>query len=174
MSVIHLAPRDTAIQASFRDSMRHLVGGVSVITVGRGEERTGLTVTSLTALSVEPPRVIFCINASASSHPVLRRCGVFGVNLLGRRYAAVADRFAGRGGLKGADRYQGGEWIELRTGAPILADASVALDCEVEEILERHSHTIVIGKVVELRVGDGSDALCYWRRGFHSVSGAPL
>jgi hypothetical protein len=32
--------------ASFREAMRHLPGGVSVITVGRGEDRTGLTATS--------------------------------------------------------------------------------------------------------------------------------
>jgi flavin reductase (DIM6/NTAB) family NADH-FMN oxidoreductase RutF len=33
--------------ADFRGAMRHLVGGVSVITVGQGQDISGMTVTSV-------------------------------------------------------------------------------------------------------------------------------
>ena len=49
-------------QALFRRAMRQLPGGASIITVGRGEDVSGLTVTSVSALAAEPPTVIFCIN----------------------------------------------------------------------------------------------------------------
>jgi flavin reductase (DIM6/NTAB) family NADH-FMN oxidoreductase RutF len=40
----------------FRSAMRHLAGGVSVITVGRGNDITGMTVTSVSSLAVDRRR----------------------------------------------------------------------------------------------------------------------
>ena len=51
----------------FRSAMRHLAGGVSVITVGRGKDITGMMVTSVSSLSVEPPALIVSINRESSS-----------------------------------------------------------------------------------------------------------
>ncbi len=160
------------IRDRFRESMRRLVGGVSVITVGTGTQRTGLTVTSLSALSLEPPSVVFCVNRSASALALLLEQRSFGVNMLGARHRELAGRFAGQGGIKGEARYEGGDWIALKTGAPILSDACVALDCEVEEMLDRHSHFIVIGRALAVRLGEEDDALCYWRRDFHTLAHA--
>jgi flavin reductase (DIM6/NTAB) family NADH-FMN oxidoreductase RutF len=53
--------------ADFRGAMRHLVGAVSVITVGRGDDVTGMTVTSVSSLAVDPPSLIVSVNRSASS-----------------------------------------------------------------------------------------------------------
>jgi flavin reductase (DIM6/NTAB) family NADH-FMN oxidoreductase RutF len=147
-------------QLSLRDVMRRLVGGVSVITCGVGDDRTGLTVTSVTSLSVEPPTMLFCINRNASAWPVIRRHRHFCVNILAEHHRAVADRFAGRGGVKGVERYAGARWVTLATGASALEDALAAIDCEVEETIERHSHAIVIGAAKRFRIGDG-DALAH-------------
>ncbi|HEV7834506.1 MAG TPA: flavin reductase family protein, partial [Caballeronia sp.] len=59
----------------FRSAMRHLAGGVSVITVGRGKDITGMTVTSVSSLSVDPPALIVSINRDSSSWPLLKRHG---------------------------------------------------------------------------------------------------
>ena len=63
--------------ADFRSAMRHLTGGVSVITVGRGSEVSGMTVTSVSSLSVDPPSLIVGINRSSSSWPLLKQYGCF-------------------------------------------------------------------------------------------------
>ncbi len=60
----------------------HLTGGVSVITVGRGRDITGMTVTSVSSLSVDPPSLIVSVNRSSSSWPLLEQYGFFGVNIL--------------------------------------------------------------------------------------------
>ena len=44
-----------------------------------------------------------------------------------------------------------------------LVGALAALDCEVEDLIERHSHAIVIGRVREIRLGSNDAALLYWR-----------
>ena len=147
--------------ASFRDAMRRLVGGVSVITAGAGAARTGLTVTSAHSLSVDPPTMLVCVNRNASAWPVIRREGHYCVNLLGARHQHIADRFAGRGGIQGADRYEGARWRQFPSGAFGLEDALAVIDCTVEEIIERHSHGIVIGEVRSIHVGAAGEALIY-------------
>lgn len=153
--------RDDA--ASFRAALRHLAGGVSVITTGRPGDRTGLTATSVSSLSAEPPSLFFGLNLSSSSYPVLRRHGSFAVNFLNAAQKQIADRFAGRKGEKGEARYAEADWIGGVTGAPLLVGALASLDCEVEEIIERHSHAIVIGRVRDVRLGADHAALLYWR-----------
>ncbi|MGL3111837.1 flavin reductase family protein, partial [Bradyrhizobium sp. BR 1432] len=138
MNVIsrHILTDKNVSSADFRAAMRHLTGGVSVITAGQGRDITGMTVTSL---SVDPPALIVSINRHASSFPLIKRLGAFGVNLLNADHLDIAERFAGKGGLKGVDRFAGSDWVTAVSGVPLLAGASAALDCEVEEIIERHS-----------------------------------
>lgn len=147
---------------AFRGAMRHLTGGVSVITAGRGREISGMTVTSVSSLSVEPPSLIVSINRAASSWPLIARHGVFGVNILTADQLDIAERFAGKNGLKGAERFAGAEWTTRASGVPLLAGALAALDCEVEEVIERHSHAIVIGRVLDVIASERTAALAYW------------
>jgi len=145
----------------FRDAMRRLVGGVSVVTAGTGDARTGLTVTSAHSLSADPPTMLVCVNRGASSWPVIRREGHFCVNILDARHRHVADRFTGRDGLRGVDRYEGARWRQFATGALGLEDALAVIDCAVEEVIERHSHGIIIGAVQAIHIGAGREALAY-------------
>ncbi|NPU11336.1 flavin reductase family protein [Bradyrhizobium sp. 83002] len=168
-SIVRHMPDATALQPDFRSAMRQLVGGVSVITVGRGDEVTGMTVSSLSSLAVEPPSIIVSLNRSASSWPILQRERVFGANLLAADQIDVAERFAGKGGLRGAERFAGAEWRKHVTGVPLLVGALATLDCEVEEMIERHSHAIVIGKVVHIEVAPQSAALAYWHGSYVAV-----
>jgi 3-hydroxy-9,10-secoandrosta-1,3,5(10)-triene-9,17-dione monooxygenase reductase component len=157
--------------ATFKDAMRRLIGGVSVITAGTGEARTGLTVTSAHSLSVDPPTMLVCVNRNASTWPVIRRERCFCVNILDARHQHVADRFTGRAGVKGADRYEGARWRQFSTGALGLEDALAVIDCAVEEIIERHSHGIVIGAVRAIHMGAvGGQALVYGHGRYRALS----
>jgi flavin reductase (DIM6/NTAB) family NADH-FMN oxidoreductase RutF len=159
----HTSPDD------FRGAMRHLTGGVSVITVGRSQDITGMTVTSVASLSVDPPTLIVSINREASSWPVLKREGFFGVNILAANQLEIAERFTGKGGLKGADRFTGAQWNKRVSGVPLLVGALAALDCEVEDIVERHSHAIVIGRVLDIQSSGHTAALAYWQGRYVTV-----
>ncbi|AWL94198.1 flavin reductase [Bradyrhizobium ottawaense] len=171
---MNVVPRDLMTEipissADFRGAMRHLTGGVSVITAGRGKDITGMTVTSVTSLSVEPPTLLVSINRDASSFPLIRRHGAFGVNILNADQLDVAERFAGKDGLKGADRFTGAKWVTAVSGVPLLVGALSAFDCEVEEIVERHSHGIVIGRVRNVRNSTRNAALAYWHGQYVAV-----
>ena len=144
-----------------RQSMRNLAGGVCVVTAGNGIDRTGATVTSATALSVDPPTMIVNINRTSSLWPVIARHNHFCINILAASQRAIADNFAGKGGLKGAERYRDGDWITLESGAFALRGALSAIDCAVEDVIERHTHAIVIGRVLAIEPGTPGDPLLY-------------
>jgi flavin reductase (DIM6/NTAB) family NADH-FMN oxidoreductase RutF len=157
--VIELKPDAPA--DAFRGAMRHLVGGVSVITSGRGDDITGMTVTSVSSLSLDPPSLIVSVNCASSTRPVLERYGVFGVNILAAGQVDIAERFAGKNGLKGTQRFSGAEWIARGASAPLLVGAAAAIDCEVERLIEHHSHAIVIGRVRHVLLSKQESALAY-------------
>ena len=153
----------------FRSALCHLVGGVSIITVGRGSETSGMTVSSVSSLSVEPASLIVSVNRNASSWPILQRERAFGVNILAADQLEVAERFAGKGGVKGTERFAGADWRKRATGVPLLVGALAAFDCEVEDIIERHSHAIVIGRVLHVDAGAPAAALAYWQGDYLTV-----
>jgi flavin reductase (DIM6/NTAB) family NADH-FMN oxidoreductase RutF len=155
--------------ASFRLAMRQLASGVCLVTHGEGENRVGLTATSVSSLSVEPPTLIVCINRAASLYTRLRRGDAFGVSVLGAQHAEFADRFASRTGLKGAERFNQGEWIETSGGVSLLADALASFACEAEEVIERHTHAIVVGRVASAEPGATDGALLYWRGAYDRI-----
>ena len=176
MSILDFAsfapPQQLAVDVGqFKDSMRHLAGAVSVITVGRGEDRTGFTATSVSSLSIEPPSVLVSLNRNSSSWPVLQRYGTFAVNVLAHDQQHIADRFAGRGGIKGNERYQGADWQELVTGTSALSDALTVLDCELDEAIDRHSHSILIGRVRAITVRGEAQPLLYWHGAYRHLTG---
>ncbi|MDB5565953.1 MAG: flavin reductase [Tardiphaga sp.] len=164
---MNLAVRNVTIDrdvpsADFRGAMRALAGGVSVITVGRGKEISGMTVTSVSSLSVDPPTLIVSVNRQSSSWPLLQRYGAFGVNILTADQLDIAERFSGKDGLKGAERFAGAQWTTRATGVPLLVGGLAAIDCDVEEVIERHSHAIVIGRVRDVLTAAPRTALTYW------------
>lgn len=156
---------------AFRDAMRAFVGNCSVITVGDGDDASGLVVTSAISLSADPPLLLACVNRSASSHPLLARYGRFGWSSLGAGHQKVAERFSGFGGVKGPARYEGAEWETAVTGAQLLKGAPTAFDCTLEEVIDRATHSIVIGRVRAIRTAPGAGALIYWNGGFRALEG---
>ena len=169
MTFTEPAPPQSALDpAQFKAAMRRLFGGVSVITVGDGDTRTGLTLTSTVPLSTDPPLILICVNRGSSSWPVIVADRRFCVNLLDARHQAVAERFSGLGGVKGTARYKGAAWRQA-TGAWALADALAVMDCAVEELIERHSHAIVIGRVKHVEIGEGGQALLYGHGRYRAI-----
>ncbi len=164
------APADADADAeAFRVTMRELASGVSIVTIGEGEERNGMTATSVSSLCADPPTLIVCVNRAASLYPRLAKGERIGVNVLAAGDSEHADAFAGRKALKGADRFREGRWTTTPGGVSILADALAAFECEIDELVERGSHAIVIGRVLTALARPGGGALVYWRGAYDQV-----
>ncbi len=168
---VDVRPIDAAL---FRAAFRKLAGGVSVVTVGVEGARSGFTATSVSSFSASPPTVVFSLGVSSSSYPLIERHRAVGVHLLGGAQQAVADAFAGRGGRSGEARYEGLTVVTAETGAPLLADAAVALDCRVADIIVRHDTALVLAEVVAIHNGTAESGLVYRDGGYSAVGPAHL
>jgi flavin reductase (DIM6/NTAB) family NADH-FMN oxidoreductase RutF len=160
-SDIHLVTDSNEIEHQFRAVMRRLAGGVSIITAGRDGDITGMTVTSLTSLSASPPRVLVSVNRLASSFALIERFGTFGVSILGSDQQELADRFSD-GRLKGPQRFEGVPWSAGTSGVPLLGNSLATVECQVEEIIERYSHGIIVGSLVSFDLSRELSGLVYW------------
>lgn len=145
----------------FRAVAGHLASGVAVITTGNDTERHGMTVSSVTSLSLDPPQMLVCLNTSMPTSQAVDRVGRYVVNVLDRQSAHLATRFATRH----EDKFDGVEHRTGVTGAPLLSQALANIECEVAEQITGGTHTIFIGRVVAASARDG-EPLTYFRGGF--------
>ena len=139
-----------------------------MVATGADQHRTGCTVTSFCSLSVDPPSVLVCLNRGSATLKAMRANGVFGVSQLSASHQALARAFSDAN-VFGAARFDCGDWENLLTGSPLLSDALAVVDCELEDVIERHTHSIVVGRVVAVRSHDQDAALVHWRGRFETL-----
>lgn len=141
--------------ARFRRALGRHAAGVVVVT---GPGPVGLTATSLTSVSLDPPLVSFCVARDSTTWPDLRQAEFFAVNVLAGDQAAVASRFADRG----IDRF--GSPTRWRPGpydVPILAGVAAHLLCEPYDTIALGDHWLVVGLVVGSELGESGEPLLY-------------
>jgi flavin reductase (DIM6/NTAB) family NADH-FMN oxidoreductase RutF len=144
-------------QGRFRRALGQHAAGVVVVT---GPGPVGLTATSLTSVSLDPPLVSFCVGRDSTTWPELRGAESFAINVLAGDQAAIASRFAGRG----LDRFAAPTtWRPGPNGVPILGGTTAHLLCEPYDTIALGDHWLVVGLVVGTGVGATDLPLLYHR-----------
>jgi len=155
----------------FKDAMRRLASGVSLVTSGTPEHgHAGLIATSVVSVSMDPPTLLVCVNQSSSAHPVIDACGAFCVNLLSRQDRVLVDIFGSS--ARREERFKVGAFEPTPPGPPRLSTALASIDCKVAEAFSYGTHTLFLGKVVDIRLPtlEKMDPLVHMNRAFHSLS----
>jgi flavin reductase (DIM6/NTAB) family NADH-FMN oxidoreductase RutF/DNA-binding GntR family transcriptional regulator len=145
----------------FRHVVGHLASGVTVVTTRVDDRDHGMTVSSVTSLSMDPPMMLACINNAVPTATAIERSGRFTVNVLGQAHGDLAYQFA----TPGPDKFGG---VPIGRGAgdvPLLAEAIASLECEVTEQVIGGTHSVFLGHVIAATARDG-DPLTYFRGGF--------
>jgi flavin reductase (DIM6/NTAB) family NADH-FMN oxidoreductase RutF len=135
----------------FKIGMLTLAGAVNIITSMHSGHRYGMTATAVCSATAEPPTVLVCINKLATTHGAVSKSKVFCVNVLRSENWELSTTFSG--GQTGDARFKNGNWTRLSTGAPVLIDALVSFDCRVVKTLSHGTHTIFLGQVEQILVG---------------------
>lgn len=151
----------TFTQRDYRDCMGTFATGVAVITAGDGLERTGMTVNSITSVSLDPPLLLFCPRNGSHTLAVLREKGTFAVNFLAADQGELCGRFARP---CDGDRFEGVSCeAGSCTGAPLLEGSLARLECQVTDIHPGGDHAIVVGRVVGLDSNpEAKEPLLFW------------
>jgi len=155
--------------ARFRDAMSRVAATVHIVTTNGPAGLAGITATSVASITDEPPMMLFCINKTSPSAARMIENGVFCINTLGPSHEAMADIFAGRTGHHLNERFTGGEWTKLVTGAPVLRSAAAAFDCRLVEAKSVMTHFVVIGAVEAADFGPEGGHLSYAHRQYGTV-----
>jgi flavin reductase ActVB len=153
--------------AEFKSALSHWGSGVTVITArDEAGAPVGLTASSFSSLSLDPPLVLFCLGLDSTNVIAFQAAREFAVHILAADQQALSNRFASRGG----DKFAGQEHAAGRLGTPVLPGCLAVLECRMHQQVPVGDHIIVVGSVEHVTVRDG-DPLIYFRGGYRQVAG---
>ncbi len=151
-----------------RRAMRHWTTGVSIVTSVFEQRRHGMTVNSLTSISLNPPIVTVTLAHVTRTYALVRQSGVVGITILSAGQGALSDRFAGKVPEDG-DRFEGVETFTMLTGAPLIQGGSAFLDCRVRAAYPLIESTLFLLDVLEARPSEDLQPLVYFNRLYHRL-----
>ena len=152
----------------FRNAMSLLTTAVNVITTECEAGLHGFTASAVCSVTDTPPTLLVCMNQSSRSHTHFVDNKILSVNVLGAQHEKISNGFASSK-LSSEDRFKLGAWTTLETGSPILEDALVSFDCEIEQIQEVGTHSVFMCRVVAIKQSQQDESLVYFNRGYHQV-----
>ncbi|MGX9293517.1 3-hydroxy-9,10-secoandrosta-1,3,5(10)-triene-9,17-dione monooxygenase reductase subunit [Tsukamurella paurometabola] len=143
----------------YRTAMGHFCTGVTVITAADEGGPAGFACQSFSALSLDPPLVLFCPMKTSGAWRTIERSGRFAVNVLGEGQQDVSSVF----GSRHPDKFGAVDWKPSRSGSPLLDGALSWIDCAVETVHDGGDHHIVIGRVLELSAPNAGRPLLFYK-----------
>jgi flavin reductase (DIM6/NTAB) family NADH-FMN oxidoreductase RutF len=154
-----------------RRAMRGVAATVTIVTTTDAGARFGMTASSFTSVSLDPPSVLVAVHRDASLHGPLLRSRRFAVNVLATGGAPLARLFADSR-LEAAERFRHGHWRDGPEGLPLLEEAQTRLVCRLTHAIEVGTHTLAVGMVEAVEAGVEAAPLVYAEGEFHHFIGA--
>ena len=158
----------SAEAAAFRDVIRHLASGVTVITSSsRSGEPVGMTATAVCSVSATPPMLLVSLTTSSHTAQGVLESGAFAVHLLPHSGRKHAEQFASRD-----LHFQGVKYaLTSDKQIPVLADVLGWFLCQVEQSLPVADHMIFVGRVLQCELKSKSpDPLLYFDRSYRKLA----
>jgi flavin reductase (DIM6/NTAB) family NADH-FMN oxidoreductase RutF len=140
--------------------MRIYPQGVTVATIVTGEGPTGMTVSSFTSVSLDPPLVLIAIAKSSALHSAFRDAGAYAINFLADDQKSVSDIFAGRTNTR--NRFEGIGFKKGITGSPVIDGVRAVIECRAWQTYDGGDHSILVGEVVSAKALNSKRPLVYF------------
>ena len=162
-------PRAPPDSADLRAALGRFSTGVTIVTcVDAAGVAVGLTANSFSALSLDPPLVLWSLRLASPSVAAFRAARHFTVNVLAESQIDLSRRFAS----PLSDKFSEGAWHPGAGGAPLLIGAAATFECETATQQEAGDHLLFIGRV--LRVADAALAPIVFHAGRYHLLGEIL
>lgn len=143
----------------YRTAMRSLGQSIGIITASEGGKWFGMTASSITSVSMDPPSLLVCINTAASIHAVIGRVGAFSVSFLAAGQETVSHVFSSS--MPNEERFAHGEWEADCGRPPRLRGSVAAISCRLEKSINFATHTIYLGEVIDVSEAGKQAPLIY-------------
>ena len=155
---------------ALREVMRQWATGVTVVTSRHDGVQHGMTVSSFTSVSLDPPLVLVSLEQSSRTLRLVLSAGVFAVAVRAEDQRAVAERFSG-GVPDHEDRFTGFDVESTPGGLPIPKGCLAWLDCTVVSQHEAGNHLLFVGRVDAAQALRQHEPLLYYNRGYRRLAG---
>lgn len=130
--------------ADFRKAMGNFATGVAIVTAADGSERFGMTVNSLTSVSLDPCLLLICPKKGSATGEAIKRTQRFAVNILAEDQQDLCMRFVG----EKAARFEGLSDVHMDDGLPLIGGSIVHLSCRLHGLHPGGDHEIIVGEVL--------------------------
>ncbi|MFG1419569.1 flavin reductase family protein [Xanthobacter sp. V0B-10] len=151
-----------------RNALGRFATGIAVVMAADGEGLMGVTVNSFSAVSLDPPLILFCMSRKLNSLSRLEKANAYSVNILLEHQQEVSNRFA----TAGADKFSDTQWERGPSGAPRLLPAHACFECVPYAHYDGGDHVIFVGRVVHMHA-EGEEAPLLYYRGRYRTLAAP-
>ncbi|MCG2621209.1 flavin reductase family protein [Arthrobacter sp. I2-34] len=159
----------------FREAFRNYASGVAVITADSQDGPVGLTATSVTSVSLDPPLLVFSVSELSSSAPAIRAAETLVVHILSADQIDIAKLCA----TSGVDRFADtSKWTRLVTGEPFFTSASSWIRGRVVDTMDAGGSTIIAVQALQSGTADRAEddspwadsPLVYHNRTWHTLN----
>ncbi|KAF3977690.1 MAG: flavin reductase family protein [Methylococcales symbiont of Iophon sp. n. MRB-2018] len=158
----------TVNDKNFKNALKLWASGVTVVTAQTEKfGLKGMTATSFSSVSIDPPQILVCINKTADTGDAVFDGKLFAVNILTVEQQEVSNQFAG--GATQEERFANVKWHTGDTGSPIFVDALASIECTVVQQVLAGTHWIVIGEVQNVNCQKG-EPLLYYNSAYRELS----
>lgn len=143
---------------AFRRAMGRFATGVTIVTALADGVHHAMTANSFTSVSLDPVLVLVSVEKASRFHDVVLQGQVYGVSVLTSRQEALSRWFANRARPADERQFEGyPHHLGEATGVVLFDDTLASLECVVHEAHDAGDHTLVVGEVAALEVGDTGD-----------------
>lgn len=127
---------------AFSQAISRFVTGIAVIScIDREDgEAYGVTVRSLTSLSLAPPTVMVSLKPG-KAHRLITRQGAFGISILAEEQRGVSRLFSGKPQHGVIPKFG------IKHCAPTLVDSLAWFECQLVRTVSMDEHTLFVGEV---------------------------
>ena len=152
----------------FKNALACWASGVTVVAARLDGAVYGITASSFSSVSLDPPLVSVCIHHDSPVLTMVAQAGRFTVSILGHDQAEASNQFASSGRTPAPDLAPTPtEWLD---GEPTVAGATARIVCALHEAIPMGDHTVLFGRVEHAAVAE-RDPLVYYRRAYRTVTG---
>lgn len=158
----------SATTEDFRAAFRTHPAGVALITATVEGVPVGLTLSSLTSLSLDPLAVAFSFSRTTGSAGKVLSAPSYVIHLLGESHAELAKSFSHSDGRRFTSEQ---EWGRLETGEPYLRSAPHAFRARTLESVAVGESRMIAAQILDSIPGPEGGRLVYQDRTFFSTEG---
>ena len=156
---------------AWRRAMGAFTSGVTIVASADGGQVSATTVSAFSSLSLDPPLLLACLDRDSRTLAMIRRSGVFSVNILAAHQGPLAMLCAARGTV---NRLADAAWREGgASGAPLLDGAAAHIECRLQQAVDGGDHVILIGEGLAVEVDPEAEPLVYRHGRLHWRLGEP-